>query len=94
MKEKILSDETAYYYQEHCFTCGHKIANDEPCRFSWEWDAWICDECYERIKKNENLNPEEQIIAKEFFGIEFESEEDVDLTEALCGDLHLLTDDK
>ena len=66
-EEKEFWEKEGNYWNEHCFTCGHKITPMEPCIFSWEWDAWICDSCYDRIKKNENLSQEEKIIYEEFF---------------------------
>lgn len=52
------------YHETHCFTCG-KIFKEGY--FSYEWDAFICTKCYEKIMSGDfKKNTEEETIYEEF----------------------------
>lgn len=49
---------------QKCFHCNRKIEEAEPCFFTDEFDAFICQECGEELMEtpDEYLNMEEQFI--------------------------------
>ena len=53
------------YWLNHCYCCQKDIKN-KPAYFTMEWDAYVCEECHDRIMRGDARNEEEEIIAREF----------------------------
>lgn len=51
-----------------CYFCGKYIEEDEQCMFSFEWDAYVCANCYNKIINSapDALSAEEKISKEEW----------------------------
>lgn len=56
------------YWDNHCYCCNKELRND-PSYFTCEFDAYICEECHDRIIAGRWEGPEEEIIHNEFVSV-------------------------
>lgn len=56
------------YWNDHCYCCDKEL-RDNPSYFTCEFDAYICEECHDRIVADKWKGLEEEIIHNEFVSV-------------------------
>jgi recombinational DNA repair protein (RecF pathway) len=54
------------FYNNHCFRCGNELNGDVYC--TCEFDGWICQDCFENLANEPDLDQEGLIIRRELHG--------------------------
>lgn len=54
------------WFINHCFKCNTELKDGMKIARTYEFDAFICEECYDRIMEGKDLDDEEVIMKREW----------------------------